>query len=439
MRVVAGRAVCALGLSLLAAMAIAACGSSSSNSSSTSAAAANTTSSAAAAATGTSSAAATTSSSAAASAGSVPACVPPVPTQLPNDPDGVAATLTGAAKAALGGYPGTVYKSPWANFKPTHGPPWKIGLSNNEGNLNAQDVLLGLKQYAKQNPGKVSSIVVTTPPTPNDVATQIQQMRSLVQQHVDFIISTLGSPTALNAVIDQAAKANIPVISLLGQSTDKNAVNLQPNPIQLGYFGARGLLTAMNGKGSVLVVDGIPGLSIDTGILQGGKAVMKACNVNVVGTVVGKFDPTIAKTQTLTFLSAHPGDVNGVFQVSDMAPGIFSAFKQLGRPVPPVDDIGAPAASLAYWKLNAAHGYKGSGVAIPAIKDGTYSMAAALAMLEGRGVKITDIPYSPPVIDSANLNQWVLPGWTTSTNALSDGPPSAIDIPALLNTYFSKP
>ena len=191
------------------------------------------------------------------------------PTQLPNDPDGVAATLTGAAKAALGGYPGTVYKSPWSAFKPKHGPPWKIGMSNNEGNLNAADILVGLKAEAKLNPGKVSSIVVTTPPTPNDVATQIQQMRSLVQQHVDFIISTLGSPTALNAVIDQAAAQDIPVISLLGQSTDKNAVNLQPNPIQLGYYGARGLLTAMGGKGNVLVVDGIPGLSIDTGILAG--------------------------------------------------------------------------------------------------------------------------------------------------------------------------
>ena len=58
---------------------------------------------------------------------------------MPKDPDGVAATLTGAAKAAMGGYPGTVYKSPWANFKPKHGPPWVIGMSNNEGNLNAQD------------------------------------------------------------------------------------------------------------------------------------------------------------------------------------------------------------------------------------------------------------------------------------------------------------
>jgi ribose transport system substrate-binding protein len=374
----------------------------------------------------------------AAAAAATPACVPPVPSKLPGDPNHVAATLTGAAKAALGGYPGTVYKSPWAHFKPKHGPPWKIGMSNNEGNLNAVDVGLGLKQEAALNPGKVSSIVTTTPAVPNDVTTQIQQMRSLVQQHVDFIISTLGSPTALNAVIDQAAKQNIPVIRLLGQSTDKNAVNLQPNPIQLGYFGARGLLTAMGGKGTAIVVDGIPGLSIDTGILQGGLAVLKACHITIAGSVVGKFDSTIAKTQVLTVLSAHPGVVNGVFQVSDMAPGIFSAFAQVGRPIPPVDDIGAPAGSLAYWRDNTAKGYKGSGVAIPAIKDGTYSMAAALAMLEGRGVKITDIPYSPPVITQANLSQWVKPSWTVNTNALSDGPPSAIPIKALLNTYFSK-
>lgn len=376
---------------------------------------------------------------AAATAAGAPACVPAVPSSLPKDPNHVAAALTGAARAAMGGYPGTVYASPWSNFKPKHGPPWVIGMSNNEGNLNAVDVGKGLQLEAKLNPGLVKKIVTTTPPTPNDVPTQIQQMRSLVQQHVDFIISTLGSPTALNAVIDQAAAQGIPVISLLGQSTDKHAVNLQPNPIQLGYYGAKGLLTAMGtGTGSVLRVDGIPGLSIDTGINTGASAVFKACKTNVVGQVVGKFDSTIAKTQVLTFLSAHPGAINGVFQVSDMVPGVISAFQQVGRPIPPVDDIGAPAASLVYWKTHESSGYKGSGVAIPAIKDGTYSMAVALAMLEGDGVKITDVPYAPPVITAATLNQWIQPGWTASTNALGDGPPSAIAITSLLDTYFKK-
>lgn len=410
MRILPLRTAGALGLTLVLGGALAACGSSSS---STSAAAST------------------------ASAGKTPSCVPAVPSSLPNDPDGVAATLTGAAKAAMGGYPGTVYASPWANFKPKAGPPWVIGLSNNEGNLNAQDVLKGLQEEAALNPGLVKKIITTTPPTPNDVPTQIQQMRSLIQQGVNLIVSTLGSPTALNAVINQAAAADIPVISLLGQSTDKNAVNLQPNPIQLGYYGAKGLLTSMGtAKGNVLIVDGIPGLSIDTDILKGAQQVFKACGVHVVGQVTGDFDPTTAKTQVLTFLSAHPGTINGVFQVSDMAPGIFSAFQQVGRTVPPVDDIGAPAASLVYWQDHEKSGYQGSGVAIPAIKDGTYSMAVALAMLEGDGVKITDVPYAPPVITTANLSQWIEPGWTASTNALGDGPPSAVPITALLKTYF---
>ncbi len=367
-------------------------------------------------------------------------CVPPPPSTLPKDPDHIAATLKGAARAALGGYSGTVYKSPWVNFKPKHGPPWKIGMSNNEGNLNAQDVLLGLQAGQKANPGKVSSIVSTTPSTPNDVPTQIQQMRSLLQQHVDIIYSTLGSPTALNAVIEQAAKQNVPVISILGQATDKHAVNLQPNPIQLGYYGAAGMVRAIgSGGGNVLVVQGIPGLSINTDILNGGLAVLKACHIKVVGTLTGKFDPTIAKTQVLQFLASHPGTVDGVFQVADMAPGIFSAFAQVGRKVPPVADVGAPAASLAYWKENISKGYKGAGAAIPPTKIGLYTMDVGLAMLEGRGVKITDVPFAPPAITAANLNQWVLPGWTTSTNALADGPANAVPIKALIDTYFSKP
>ena len=42
------------------------------------------------------------------SAAASTACVPPPPSKLPNDPDGVAATLTGAAKAAMGGKPAKI-------------------------------------------------------------------------------------------------------------------------------------------------------------------------------------------------------------------------------------------------------------------------------------------------------------------------------------------
>jgi ribose transport system substrate-binding protein len=407
----------AVGSTVLAAFALAACGSDDKSSSSTSAGAAK--------------------QSTTASAGA--SCIPPAPTTMPKDPDGVVAELSGAAKAGMGGYPGTVYKSPWASFKSKHGPPWKIGMSNNEGNLNAQDVLRGLKQGAKDNPGKVSQIVSTTPSTPNDVATQIQQMRSLLQQHVDIIFSTLGSPTALNGVIDQAAKQGVPVISILGQSTSKNAVNLQPNPIQLGYYGAKGMAAAMGGKGNVLSVAGIPGLSINTDILKGGDLVLKACKLKVVGHLVGKFDPSLAKTEVLKFFTGHPGQIDGVFQVAGMAPGIFSAFQQVGRKVPPVGDVAGNAASLAFWRDNMSKGYKGAGAAIPPQKIGIYTMDLGVGMLEGRGVKVTDVPFAPPEITAANLKDWVKPEWTTSTNALADGPPDAVPIKELLDTYLTKP
>ncbi len=369
----------------------------------------------------------------------VPACIPSPPSSLPNDPDRVAASLTGAAKAALAGYPGTVYRTPWDRFRPRHGPPWRIGMSNSAGNVNAEDIALGLEQEARLNPGLVSSIIFTTPRTPGDVATQIEQMRSLVRQHVDLIISTLGSSTALDPVIDEAAKQDVPVISLLGTTADRRAVDLEPNPIQLGYLGARGLMIAIGGKGRVLVVDGTPGLSLDANILRAATAVLRACHVDVVGTVDGNFDPAAARSAVLAFLATHPGSIQGVFQVSDMAAGVFSAFAAAGRVVPPVDDIGAPAASLAYWREHESSGYRGSGVGIPPIQDGQYAMAAGLAMLEGRDLKITAIPYRPPVITAANLSQWVEPGWTINTNALSDGPPGAIPIDQLLNSYFNRP
>ena len=156
-------------------------------------------------------------------------------------------------------------------------------MSNNEGNLNAQDVLRGLKAEAAATPARSRRSSRRRRSTPNDVATQIQQMRSLLQQHVDIIFSTLGSPTALNGVIDQAAKQGVPVISILGQSTDKNAVNLQPNPIQLGYYGAKGLVTRDGRQGRRPDRAGIPGLSINTDILKGGDIVLKACGLNTVG------------------------------------------------------------------------------------------------------------------------------------------------------------
>jgi ribose transport system substrate-binding protein len=422
------RALCAGSTAVVLAAVLAACGGNSSNSNSTGA-------SSGASSKATSSSSGSGSTAQTANAG----CIPSAPSSPPEDPDGVAAALTGAAKSGIAGYPGSVYKSPWASFKPKHSAPWKIGFSNNQASLYGTGILNGLKKAQAENPGKIKDIVALTPAKPNDVTTQIQQMRSLLQQNVDIIYALLSSPTALNSVIDQAAKQGVPVISIAGQSTDKNAINLQPNPVQLGYYGAAGLVNAMGGKqGNVLVVQAIPGLTYNTQVLGAGLGVLKACGMKVVGTVAGAFDPATAKTAVLQFLASHPGKIDGVFQVSGMAPGIISAFQQVGRKVPPVGDINPGAPSLVYWDKNKG-GYNGSGVAISPERTGEYVQTLGLALLGGRGVKVTDVPFAPPVITVENLSQWIEPGWSNSTAAQANGPASALPIKALVDSYTAKP
>jgi ribose transport system substrate-binding protein len=366
-------------------------------------------------------------------------CIPAAPSALPNDPDGVAAKLTGAARAAMIGYPGTVYASPWAHFEPKGKPPWKIGFSINAAGLYDSALLAGVQQVAKENPSKFSSVISVTPSTPNDVTEQIQQMRSLLDQHVSIIFAILTSPTAVNAVIDQATQEGVPVITLGGASTDKNAINLQPNPTDMGYYGAAGLVTAMGSTpGNVLVVQGIAGLTNNTVVLSAGERVLKACSEKIIGTLSGFYDPATAETAVLTFLPSFPGTINGVFQAAGMTPGIITAFQKVGRTVPPIADVNPGAASLVYWEQHEKT-YHGSAVATVPLRSGEFAGDLGLALLEGRGVKITDVPFKTPVVTASNLSQWVEPGWTSASTNQANGPASSLPITALVNGYTTKP
>ncbi len=377
------------------------------------------------------------SSSASSGHGAV-ACIPPVPSALPKDPDGVLKSIKGAGLTALGGYPGSVYASPWADFTPASKAPWTIGYSGNSANPTNVLLLAGIQQVVDAHPNLFKSQVISVTANPaNDAASQIQGMRTLLRQGVDIILSPLSSPEALNGVIDDAAAQGVPVISLVGQSTSKNAVNLEPNPGLVGYYGAAGVIQNMGPKGSVVMVRGLTGLSIDVNIYNAAKAVFDACpGIKIAGELTGFFDPAIAKTEMLKYFTTHPGAVNGAFTTSNMAFGVISAFTETGRPVPPVSDVGPNGAALAYWRDHPD--YPGTAVGRPAQATGRYAMAIATAMLQGRGLKVNEVPFAPIVVTSANLKDWVLPSYNATSNIYADGPADAIPADSLVDSYFSR-
>jgi ribose transport system substrate-binding protein len=370
------------------------------------------------------------------------ACQADQPGALPADSKALLEKeLPAAAQAGFEGYGSPVVASPFANFKPANGKPWTIGYNNSfSGNAWRAAALAHLQadveQYKKI--GLVKDLLVTD--SNGDVTTQIQQMRSMIQKGVDLIISIPGSPTAMNGVIDEAAQAGIPVITLAAPVTTANAINVDTNGYLIGKTMALGLVQLLNGKGSILTVEGIPGTSGSELIKAGGEAVFKNCpDIKIVADLVGQWSESAAQTAVLQQLSTNPAEINGVWQQGSMFMGVTKALEQAGRPVVPVT-VGNPNQnSLAYWHENAPKGYKtvGSSNAPGAGMDLVFQ--TGMRVLMGQGLKVSNVVVRPPLITADTLGLWYKPEFTVDSTGVGE-PPAGTWMPdSVLDGYFTNP
>ena len=61
-------------------------------------------------------------------------------------------------------------------------------------------------------------------------------------------------------------------------------------------------------------------------------------------------------------------------------------------------DTSADLASLAYWRNHIKDGYKGTANGDPAKRMAEAIFDVGMRMLQGQGVKYTDVPIVPPII-----------------------------------------
>lgn len=376
-------------------------------------------------------AAATTGSAGSGSCGAIP-------TQMPGDPDGVLSKFSKSVQASYNLFPQAVHASAWATWKPKHPGPYTIYFSPGNVSTPFIQTLLATFNQLKSKSNVVSKII--TQDSNNSVQTQIQQIQQAIQQKVDLMIILPLSPAADAPVLEAAGKAGIPVLAPLNSAANPYVVGINGNVTLEGASLTQGLASIIGGKGSLLEMQGIPGVQSSDLILKGAADVLKSCpNIKVVGSPVGQFTPSVAKAQTLQFLTSHPQPVDAAIQVGGMATGIMQAFLQTGRKVPTVADAGATPGALGYW--NAHKGtYKGVALGLPPGQAGQTTWNVALGMFAGRGIKITDLSENPLIVTDKNLSQWVQPGWGLTTPiAYAPGPPDAFFPPAYLNQFFTKP
>ncbi|AMH43927.1 ABC transporter substrate-binding protein [Burkholderia sp. PAMC 28687] len=274
----------------------------------------------------------------------------------------------------------------------------KIALSNSfAGNAWRQSML---KSWGAVSTAAVQDKKVAAAPAfttaENQVTEQAQQVQNLILQGYNAIVIDAVSPTALNGTIKKACAAGVVVVSFDGIVDEPCAYRVNFDFKGWGEAGVDYLAKRLNGKGNILEVRGVAGISVDNlmheGVLAGLK---KYPGLKLVGSVNGDWTQSVAQKAVAGILPTLP-QVDGVATEGEMSFGIAQAFKAANRPVPAMI-IGSTYAELNWWNEQSKNGYQSRSLSNP---PGAVSFAFWVAQQVLAGKKIPkDVTINVPLLE----------------------------------------
>ena len=260
---------------------------------------------------------------------------------------------------------------------------YKVGISNTlTGNGFREEMICSIKAQAKAS-GIVSKVIVTNRNT--DPSGQIADMRNLISAGANVIVLNPSDRSALDPVIKEATDRGIVVVTVDQGVTSPTAYQLYNNQVKYAQLGADWLFKQLGGKGNVVEMRGINGVSADadrhTGFMN---TLANYPNIKVVKMTFTNwsFDP--AAQQTKDFLSSGP-PVNGIW-TSGIDSTVVTQFITLNKPFVPIigADNNAFIGQLAGKITNAkAKGLTGAAVTNPPTVGGA-GLALGLNVLQGK-------------------------------------------------------
>jgi ribose transport system substrate-binding protein len=360
---------------------------------------------------------------------------------MPGDPDRLIASLDAQHRAAYPGYsayqPGAVQVIPtsWASWHPNHPPPYTVDISWSALVSNYQVQMVDLLQKELTQAGFRVTLRTTSQ---LNVPEQLSQFHALVLSRPDFIILETPSPDAFIGPINQAAAQRIPTLSFDGYVASANAITLDVN-----FYLAHALMTSaavrlLAGKGNVVYMHSISGVTIDLDANAAWDAILKRCpGIHKVGELYGGFSDSLAKSQMLQFLATHPESIGAVFPTASMSVGIMQAFVQTGRPAPVVTDVGPTNGRLGYIEQHKSYAYV-------AVAFTPQACAAALVdvtrrMLDGQGVRMNVLLAQVPLVTNFNASEYSKPGWSLGTPGVAPGIPGQFFSDSYIAAFFAHP
>jgi ribose transport system substrate-binding protein len=203
--------------------------------------------------------------------------------------------------------------------------------------------------------GRVGQVYYSNPNFNADK--QVSDLEDMFTKNIDILIIQAVNPPAVTPIIEKfAAKGTIIIPCVSPLATDKYTATLLQDDEEFGAIGAQFLADKLKGKGNIIVLDGMDGITVAIGRWAGAKKVFdKYPGIKILGKTFADWDYAKGKTASENFLAAFP-QIDGVWASGgDMTRGAIEAFVEAGRPLVPMfgeDSNGF----LKLWKK-----YKGQG------------------------------------------------------------------------------
>lgn len=302
--------------------------------------------------------------------------------------------------------------NPYADWEAPEGP-WQLCYSSAyQGNSWRQEGLTVAEnivdQLAEQGLAEEDLIVSDAN---NNASLQATQINTMVQKGCDVIFVMQPPTVGLCNAFEGARKAGSLVVVMQTGTDCTNAIQSDFGAYYAGQTSAQWLVDQVEGDGTVVMCDGIPGVAAAEARQAGAAAVFEEAGLKV-DHITGQWTASTIKSQMLQYLSTNQGDVAGVWDGGVCAVPVTEAFEQAGRDLPPVTGFEGACSWLANWK---ATGNPSIGFTQGAGQGVVEAFKVALRMLAGQQPKFNTLLYPLQTIDESNVDEYYDPAMTLAS------------------------
>ena len=265
--------------------------------------------------------------------------------------------------------------------------------------INAQTVVLLEAEC------KARGYELTVTDGEKDASKQIDDINTLINKGVDGILVLPIDGNSVAEGVENAYEAGIPIATVLRDMptvADKYVCFSGCDDVELGSIAGQWIVDALGGKGKVVYITGIPGVSTAENRTKGFHSVVdKYPDIEIIVEQAANYSRSEAMTVMEAILQANP-EIDAVWCANDeMAGGAYSAIEAAGR-----EDIllgGANFQKDAYERILA--GTQNADITTPP-QMVIAALDAVITTLEGGTVEKT-LYYPLDLITKDNVDQFL--------------------------------